>query len=99
IEELAENITAESGAIVPFGARTQTYFGNPLERADCGLDLTRLRRITEYNPADLTIHVEAGVTLDELQKALLENNQFLRLNPWNAPKAPTDGSAAANAEC
>jgi glycolate oxidase FAD binding subunit len=98
IEELAESVKAENGALVPFGARTQTYFGNPLERADCGLDLTRLRRITEYNPADLTVHVEAGVTLDELQKALLENNQFLPLNPWNGPQATIGGIAAANAQ-
>jgi glycolate oxidase FAD binding subunit len=98
IEELAEGVRVEDGAIVPVGARTQTYFGNPLQRADCCLDLSRLRRITEYNPADLTIHVEAGVTLGELQSALLENNQFLPLNPWNGPHATIGGIAAANTQ-
>jgi glycolate oxidase FAD binding subunit len=98
IKELAESVAEEKGAIVPFGARTQTHFGNPLERADCAVDLTRLRRITEYNPADLTIHVEAGITLGELQNALLENNQFLPLDPWNGPEATLGGIAAANAQ-
>src|SRR5436309_7568819 len=98
IEELAEELTAEKGAIVPTGARTQTYFGNPLRRADCVVDLTRLSRITEYNPADLTVHVEAGTTLEQLQRALLENNQFLPLDPWNGPSATVGGIAAANAQ-
>src|SRR5207253_6941669 len=89
---------AEKGAIVPVGARTQTHFGNPLRRADCAIDLSRLNRITEYNPADLTIHVEAGVTLGQLQHALLENNQFLPLDPWNGPGATVGGIAAANAQ-
>jgi glycolate oxidase FAD binding subunit len=98
IEELAELLAAEKGAIVPFGASTQTFFGNPLRRADCAVDLTPLSRITEYVPADLTIHVEAGVTLDQLQRALLENNQFLPLDPWNGPAATVGGIAAANAQ-
>ena len=55
-------------------------------------------RITEYNPADLTIHVEAGVTLGQLESALLENNQSLPLDPWNGPSATIGGIAAANAQ-
>src|SRR5688572_15549832 len=87
IEELAQMVSAERGAIAPLGACTQMEFGNPLRRLDCAVDLTRLSRITEYNPADLTIHVEAGLTLEQLHHALLENNQFLPLDPWNGPTA------------
>jgi glycolate oxidase FAD binding subunit len=49
-------------------------------------------------PADLTIHVEAGVTLETLQHALLENNQFLPLDPWNGTTATIGGIAAANSQ-
>ncbi len=98
IQELADRIADEKGTIVPVGARTQLEFGNPLLGADCSVDLTRLRRITEYNPADLTVHVEAGVTLGELQNALLKNNQFLPLDPWNGDKATIGGIAAVNAQ-
>jgi len=83
---------------VPLGAQTQINIGNPLWRADCAVDLTGLRRITQYNPADLTIHVEAGVTLRELQNALLENNQYLPLNPWSGAEATIGGIAAVNAQ-
>ena len=98
IDELADTLRSEKGTVVPLGAQTQIDFGNPLRRADCAIDLTGLRRITEYNPADLTIHVEAGVTLRELQKALLENKQFLPLDPWNGAAATIGGIAAVNAQ-
>jgi glycolate oxidase FAD binding subunit len=98
IEELSAILATEKGAIVPLGAQTQTFFGNPLRRADCAVDLRSLTRITEYVPADLTIHVEAGVTLEQLEHALLENNQFLPLDPWNGPAATVGGITAANAQ-
>jgi glycolate oxidase FAD binding subunit len=98
IGDLSDAIRAERGAVVPLGAQTQLDIGNPLRRADCVVDLTHLRKITEYNPADLTVHVEAGVTLRELQSALLENNQFLPLNPWNGGQATVGGIAAVNAQ-
>jgi glycolate oxidase FAD binding subunit len=98
IEDLAKLISNEKRGIVPAGAGTQLSFGNPLRRADCVVDLTGLSRITEYVPADLTIHVEAGVTLQQLQQALLENKQFLPLDPWNGPAATIGGIAAANAQ-
>ena len=98
IQELAELLSTERGAVVPLGAGTQTFFGNPLRRADCAVDLNSLSRITEYVPADLTIHLEAGVTLAQLQRTLLENNQFLPLDPWNGPAATIGGIAAANAQ-
>lgn len=97
-QQLAEMLSNEKGAVVPLGAGTQTYFGNPLVRADCVVDLKGLARITEYVPADLTIHVEAGVTLQQLHDTLLENNQFLPLDPWNGARATIGGIVAANAQ-
>src|SRR5262245_58838518 len=91
-------LSTEKGSVVPIGARTHTHYGNPLRRADCAVDLTRLARITEYVPADLTVHVEPGVTLEQLHHTLLENNQFLPLDPWNGPSATIGGIAAANAQ-
>src|SRR5688572_3094715 len=98
LEELSELIAAEKGSIVPVGAGTQLEFGNPLLSADCAVSLTRLNRITTYNPAELTIHVEAGVTLDQIQGVLAENNQTLPLDPWCGGSATIGGIAAANAQ-
>jgi glycolate oxidase FAD binding subunit len=98
IAELAERIRDEKGTLVPLGAGTQLSFGNPLRSADCVLDLTGLGRITAYNPAELTIHVEAGARLGDVQAELTRNNQTLPLDPWSGPQATIGGVAAANAQ-
>ena len=98
IEELSRVIRDSQGSVIPLGSGTQQEFGNPLRSADTVVDLTRLNRVTSYNPADLTVHVEAGVTLGQLQRLLAENNQVLPLDPWNGPTATIGGIAAVNAQ-
>ena len=98
VDELSKLLKSEQGSVVPVGAGTQLHFGNPLRQFDCAVDLTRMNRIAEYVPADLTIHLEAGVTIGELDRVLAENNQFVPLNPWNGPMATIGGIAAANAQ-
>ena len=98
VAELAAAIADEKGTLVPMGSGTQMEFGNPLRSADCVVDLTGLSRITTYNPAELTIHVEAGATLGQIQNALAPNKQALPLDPWNGPSATIGGIAAANAQ-
>jgi glycolate oxidase FAD binding subunit len=73
-------------ALVPQGARTQLTLGRPLERYDVALDTTALDRLVEYEPADLTVSVEAGMSLARLQSTLGEHGQYL---PIDAP--PNDG--------
>jgi glycolate oxidase FAD binding subunit len=98
MEELEEMLASVSGGIVPIGSQTQLHFGNPLRTAQHAVDLSGMSGMTEYNPADLTIHVEAGVTLEQLQSALLKNNQFLPLDPWGGSTATIGGIAATNAQ-
>ena len=97
-EELAEILRDEAGTIAPVGAGTQLAFGNPPEAIDCVVDTRGLSRITDYVPADLTIHVEAGVRLGQLEDTLGENNQMLPLDPWNGPEATVGGIVATNAQ-
>jgi len=98
VDDLAEALTDERGSVVPIGAATQQTFGNPLRAFDCAVDLTRLNRVTEYVPADLTIHVEAGLRLNDLHRMLEENGQILPLDPFNGEDATIGGIAAANAQ-
>ena len=98
VAELSQMVAGLKGSLVPFGGSTQKEFGNPLRRFDCAIDLTGLNRITEYVPADLTIHVEAGVRLETLSHTLAENKQFLPLNPFVGPEATIGGIAATNAQ-
>ena len=98
IEQLSECVAAEKGSVVPVGAGTQLEFGNPLKSADCVVNLTRLNKVTTYNPAELTIHVEAGVTLKHLHSLLAANNQTLPLDPWNGADATIGGIASTSAQ-
>jgi glycolate oxidase FAD binding subunit len=81
-EEVAEIIkfaAAEKLAVIPTGARTKLGIGLAPSRYDLALDMTRLSRIVAYDPGDLTLSVEAGLPLCQLQTAFSEHRQFLPL--------------------
>lgn len=83
-EEVAAVLAAASeagAAVVPQGGRTALALGRPLDGYDVALDLTGLDRIVAYEPDDLTITVEAGLTLGALQRHLGEHGQYLSADP------------------
>ena len=84
-------------AVIPFGGGTQMHLGMPPERYDLALDLRRLDRVIEYEPADLTVTVEAGVRLAELQRVLAQHGQWLPLDPPLPAAATIGGVLATNA--
>lgn len=54
------------------------------KRARIGsVDLTALNRILEHRPEDMTVTVESGVTLSDLQAALAQRGQWLPIDPAN----------------
>ncbi len=72
-EELAEALRRadERGqAVAPVGGGTQLDLGMPPSRLDLVIETTGLNKVVEYEPADLTVTVEAGIRFDELQKLL-----------------------------
>jgi glycolate oxidase FAD binding subunit len=81
VARLLATCDASRLAVVPLGARTAIGLGRPLEAYDVALDTTALDRVVDYEPADLTITVEAGMTLARLQQVLGEQGQFLPADP------------------
>ena len=59
-------------SIIPFGGGTRKNFGMPPSRYDTALDMSELSAVINHNPDDLTISVQAGISLDSLQAVLLE---------------------------
>ncbi len=55
------------------------------------VDLRTLDRVTEYTPEDMTVTVEAGLTLADLQARLAQGGQWLPIDPPN-PKHLTIAS-------
>ena len=66
-------------------------------RLDLLLATTGLNRVVEYEPADLTVTVEAGMRFSDLQALLAEQGQFLALDPAAEPEATIGGLIATNA--
>jgi FAD/FMN-containing dehydrogenase len=60
---------------MPRSGGTKTCWGNPPVRADLILSTARLNRVIEYAWADLTVNVEAGCTVQNLQNTLAEHGQ------------------------
>src|SRR5439155_5793876 len=84
-------------AVAPVGGGTQLDLGMPPTRLDLVIETTGLNRVVEYEPADLTVTVEAGMRLAELQRILGEQGQFLALDPPAEEAATIGGLIATNA--
>jgi glycolate oxidase FAD binding subunit len=81
-EEVAEVVSfaaSEKLAIVSCGSRSKLEMGMPPARYDIALDMTGLCRIAHYDAGDLTLSVDAGMPLRQLEQALAETQQFLPL--------------------
>lgn len=87
---------AEGVAILPIGSGTQLQAGYPPrpDKPYLLLSLTRLNRILDYQPDDLTVTCEPGVTLAALQQSLAERRQFLALDAPLPERATLGGIVA-----
>lgn len=83
--------------VVPWGAGTKQLWGNAPAGYDLALDVTALDRLVEYEPADLVVTAQAGMTLASLQAKLNESGQFLPLDPPYLDRATVGGTLAAGA--
>ena len=87
-EELAEALhrAAQAGkAVIPTGGGRLLGAGNPPDRFDVALSTRGLARVVEASQADLTLTVEAGATLEEVEEALRPLGQQLPLDPPGGP--------------
>jgi glycolate oxidase FAD binding subunit len=83
--------------VFPRGGGSQMAYGMPPERGGVVLDMRGVAGLVEYEPADLTVTVEAGMTLEHLQSVLGEQGQWLPLDPPCAAVATIGGLLATNA--
>lgn len=97
-EQLAEALRAAAAAgeaVIPVGGGRALGLGDPPDRFDLALETRGLRRVLEISQADLTVSVEAGITVEELESELAEVGQFLPIDPFNAPGHTIGGVLAA----
>ncbi len=79
------------------GGGSRMNVGGLPERIDVLLETSKLTRLLEHEAPDLTCHVEAGMTLANLQAQLATKGQRLALDPPDATQATLGGILASNA--
>jgi len=85
-DEVAEVVTraaAAETALYPLGGGTGVSFGLPSRRSGWGLSTSQLNRVVDYPARDMTITVEAGITMQALSDLLAVQGQRL---PVDAPQ-------------
>jgi len=98
VAEILRFASAERLAVVSVGGKTHLHIGMPPHRYDLALDLSGMNRVLAYEPRDLTLGVEAGITYADLDRLLLEKGQFLPLAPPFPERATLGGIVAAGAD-
>jgi len=99
-EEVAAVIryASEAGlAVIPLAGGTKRHVGNLPRRYDVALSLSRLDKIIEHEPADLTVTCQAGISIAELQQRLKAHGQRVPFNAGSGHQASVGGVLAANA--
>ncbi|MGZ9257681.1 MAG: FAD-binding oxidoreductase [Candidatus Binatia bacterium] len=98
-EQLAAAVRIFSEAqvtIAPWGGGTAMSLGNPPRSLDVVTKVTRLNQVIEHDPANLTVTVQSGITLNALQNVIAATQQFA---PFDAPvpeRSTIGGIVAAN---
>ncbi|MGH7922233.1 MAG: FAD-binding oxidoreductase [Candidatus Dormibacteraceae bacterium] len=97
-EELAEMLHQAQQVgekVLPVGGGRLLGMGQVPERIDLALETRGLDRVVAVTPADLTLTVEAGVTLEEIDAALAPVGQQLPIDPPGGPGHTIGGVLAS----
>ena len=86
----------EKTAVYPIGGGTRLDYGTWPTDPGVGLSLEKLNRLVDYRPDDLTITVEAGMTMTELSKILAQRRQQLHIDVAMPDRSTVGGVAAVN---
>lgn len=98
-DQLAEGLahSASSGKSIRLvGAFTKDRMGGPIVHSDVCVSTSKLDRVIQYEPRDLTISVEAGMPWAKLTNLLAANHQMIPLDPPFSDSATVGGILASN---
>jgi FAD/FMN-containing dehydrogenase len=84
----------EGWKVVPAGAASWLEAGNLLKGTNLIVSTSRLNQTLNHEPADLVASAQAGVTLDDFNRALAEGGQWLPLDPPDDGRATMGGVVA-----
>jgi glycolate oxidase FAD binding subunit len=92
-----EQLAREGKRVAFVGGGTELELGPVPDRIDAVVHTRGLGRVVEYQPADMVMVVEAGLTIGDLQAAAREHRQRLALDPPWPDRATIGGIVATGA--
>ena len=95
IDELGATIRT-STAIYPFGGQTKTSLGMPPTKPGHAVDLRGLAQVIDFPARDMTITVQAGITIAEMRKVIHAEKLDLPIDVAQSDRATLGGILATN---
>ena len=96
LADLVAGLHAAATPWLPCGLGSRLQWGPPVEMPSQPISVSGLNRILDHAVDDLTITVEAGLPLAELQMVLKEHHQWLAVNWPRGSQANTDPNSAGS---
>jgi glycolate oxidase FAD binding subunit len=94
---LVRECRAAGRAVYPVGGRTMLDLGLPPKKPGIALDTTALAAVIDYPARDMTITVQAGIAVAELDRVLANEGQWLPVDVPLPMRATLGGAIATNA--
>jgi glycolate oxidase FAD binding subunit len=99
VEELGEVVrqaAATDAALYPLGGQTHAALGMAPTKQGQVVDMRSLDRIVDFAARDMTVTVQAGITLERLRETLARENLRLPIDVAQADRATLGGVLSAN---
>jgi glycolate oxidase FAD binding subunit len=94
LSEVLKLAHQERWLVIPAGSGTWLTMGNPPASFHLIVSTSRMDRILEYEPSDLTATLEAGCRLTHFNSVAARNRQFIPLDPFGDEKSTLGGTIA-----
>ncbi len=94
--DLIRLAVAANTALYPLGGQTKWSLGMPPTKPGQAIDLRELAKVLDYPARDMTVTVQAGITIKHLRETLLQENLRLPIDVAQADRATLGGILAAN---
>jgi glycolate oxidase FAD binding subunit len=95
VVEVVKFALVEKLKVVPFGSGSKCEIGMAPTRYEIAVDMSAMREVAHYDAGDLTLSVDAGMTMRELEAFLKPHGQFLPLAVPCFENATAGGTVAS----
>lgn len=96
VAEAVRDCFATATPVYPLGGETSLHFGLPAKAPGTALSITELRSVVDFPARDMTITVEAGITVKELLEATSQERLHFPVDVPFPEKATLGGVIATN---